>query len=96
MKGPHEYSLQDLLKTVYKQVDVAEALVEQEVIAAYNDVVGELISKLTRTASFRNGVLRVQLSSAALRQELSMRKQSLIEKINEKLSEPVLKDMTFC
>ena len=96
MKGPHEYTLQDVLKTVYRQVDVTDAFAEKEVVAAYNDVVGELIAKLTRTASFRNGVLRVQLNSAALRQEMSMRKESLIEKINEKLSEPVLKDMTFC
>ncbi len=96
MKGPHEYTLQDLLKTIYNRVDVADAFAEKEVITAYNDVVGELIFKLTRTASFRNGVLRVQLTSAALRQEMSMRKESLVEKINEKLTDTALSDIIFC
>ena len=95
MKEAHEYTLQDVLKTVYKQVDVSDALVEREVVAAYNDVVGELIAKLTRKITLAKGVLRVQLSSAALRQEMSMRKESLIEKINEKLSEPRVKDIVF-
>ena len=95
MKGPHEYTLQDLLKTVYKQVDVADAFAEQEVIAAYNEVVGELISKLTLKITLQKNTLHVQLSSATLRQEMSMRKESLVEKINEKISENAISDIVF-
>ncbi|MBR5028431.1 MAG: DUF721 domain-containing protein [Bacteroidales bacterium] len=95
MKGPHEYTLQDLLKTVYKQVDVADAFAEQEVIAAYNEVVGEMIAQLSRNLKLKKDVLHVQLSSAALRQEMSFRKESLLTKINEKNTEVKLKDIVF-
>ena len=87
--------LQDLLKKVYEQNDMTDAVNQRAVIDAYNKVVGDLISKLTKKISFAKGVIRVQLSSAALRQELSMRKQSLVEKINESLQNPIVKDISF-
>jgi len=95
MKGPHEYTIQDVLKTVYRQTGLTEVVAENDAIDAYNAVVGEFIAKLTRKISLNKNVLHVQLSSAALRQELSMRKESVLEKINEIIASGSVKDIFF-
>ena len=95
MKGPHEYKLQDLLQKVYEQNDMTDAVNQNAVIDAYNDVVGEMIAQLSRNFKLKKGVLHVQLSSAALRQEMAFRKESLLAKINEKITGVELKDIVF-
>lgn len=66
-----------------------------QVRAAYNHVVGELIAKLTQSLRFESGILYVRILSAALRHEMTLRKQSLIDKINQQLNRPVLEDIVF-
>ena len=95
MKGPHEYTLQDLLRNVYEQNDMTDAVNQNAVIDAYNEVVGDMIAQLSRNFKLKKGVLHVQLSSAALRQEMSFRKESLLAKINEKITGFELKDIVF-
>lgn len=95
MKEPHEYSLQDLLKVIYRNEDMTDALIERQTIDAYYQVVGDLISKLTGKIVLRGGVLHVHLSSAALRQEMTMRKESLLEKINAQHDGLAVKDIVF-
>ncbi|MBO4740157.1 MAG: DUF721 domain-containing protein [Bacteroidales bacterium] len=95
MKQAHEYTLQDVLITVYRQNGLSDAFAEQEAISAYREVVGDLISKLSRKVMLQKDTLHVQLSSAALRQEMSLRKTTLVEKIAEKTSTPIVKDIVF-
>ncbi|MBQ6726844.1 MAG: DUF721 domain-containing protein [Bacteroidales bacterium] len=95
MKGPHEYTLQDLLKTIYEQNEMTDIVYRKAAIDAYNEVVGEMIAQLSRNFKLKKDVLQVQLSSAALRQEMSYRKDSLLAKINEKMTEFKLKDIVF-
>lgn len=95
MKGPHEYTLQDLLKTIYEQNEMTDIVYGKAAIDAYNEVVGEMIAQLSRNFKLKKDVLHVQLSSAALRQEMSYRKDSLLAKINEKMTEFKLKDIVF-
>lgn len=95
MKGPHEYTLQDLLKTIYEQNEMTDIVYRKAAIDAYNEVVGEMIAQLSRNFKLKKDVLHVQLSSAALRQEMSYRKVSLLAKINEKMTEFKLKDIVF-
>ncbi len=95
MKEPHEYSLQDLLKIIYRSEHMTDAIAEHQAIDAYNQVVGDLISKLTGKMVMRNGVLHVHLSSAALRQEMTMRRESLLEKINAQIDGFAVKDIVF-
>lgn len=95
MKGPHEYTLQDLLKTIYEQNEMTDILYRKAAIDAYNEVVGEMIAQLSRNFKLKKDVLHVQLSSAALRQEMSYRKDALLAKINEKMTEFKLKDIVF-
>ena len=91
----NEHSLQDLLKSVYHNLDMDDTADEIEVKDAYSRVVGDLISRLSRSVRFSQGTLTVQLASAALRQELFYRRDSLAEKINEAIGRRAVKKIVF-
>ncbi|MBQ7279724.1 MAG: DUF721 domain-containing protein [Bacteroidales bacterium] len=93
--GKEVQPLQEYLKTVYRRLDVEEAVSGVEVVTAYKEIVGELISKLSQQMQYKQGCLYVTIASAALRQELSYKRQSLTEKINQKIGKDILKDVIF-
>ena len=91
----NEHTLQELLKKAYHRLDMDDTAREMEVLRVYKAVVGDFISRLTTKVRFEQGVLTVQLASAALRQELTYRRTSLTEKINEMLGYPAVKKIVF-
>lgn len=91
----NEHTLQDLLKKAYRSLDMDGTVDVMEVRNAYHKVVGDLISRLTWSVRYDAGVLTVALSSAALRQELSYRKEGLVNRLNEVLGRSVVKTIKF-
>lgn len=87
--------LQDYLKTVYRQLHIDDAVDGVEVVAAYRQVVGDLINKLTTSVRYDHHRLYVNLASAALRTELSYKRQSLTDKINTTMGRNVLQEIIF-
>lgn len=91
----NEHTLQDLLRQTYHHLEMDDVATEMEVRQMYARIVGDLISRLTRESHYKDGVLTVQLASAALRQELFNRRSSLADKINEALNKKAVKEIRF-
>ncbi|MBO4600151.1 MAG: DUF721 domain-containing protein [Bacteroidales bacterium] len=91
----NEHTLQDLLTKAYRRLDMDDTACEMEVRRAYGVVVGDFIGRLTTAVRFSQGTLTVQLSSAALKQELFYRRHSLAEKINEAAGRKVVNKIVF-
>ena len=91
----NEHTLQQLLKQAYRRLDMDNTAREVEVVHTYNVVVGDFISRLTQKVRYNEGMLTVQLASAALKQELAYRRTSLADKINETLGYPAVKKIVF-
>lgn len=91
----NEYTFHDLLKLVFKNCDMTEQVDEINIIATYKDVVGVLITKLTQDIKVKNKTLYLKVSSAALRNELSYKKQDLINKINANLKTEAIHTIIF-
>ncbi len=94
MKEP-DYKLSGWLKQAFKTINMDDTATEIEVRDAYSRLVGDLIMKLTWEINFDKGVLRVKLASAALRQELTLRRESLQQKLNEALGRNAVKQIVF-
>ncbi|MCR5822422.1 MAG: DUF721 domain-containing protein [Bacteroidales bacterium] len=94
MKEP-DYKLSGWLKQAFKTINMDDTATEIEVRDAYSRLVGDLIMKLTWEINFDKGVLRVKLASAALRQELTLRRESLQQKLNETLGRNAVKQIVF-
>ena len=79
------------INRLFSQLDKAEFATEMEVQRAYRMLAGDLIYKLTPTISYRNGTLRLRFAAAALRHEMTMRRESLRQNINDHLGSEAIK-----
>lgn len=82
----HQFLRQEGLETPYN---------EYKAVQAWNNVVGERFSKYTGNVFMKNQTLYVEIKSAAAKQELQMRKTSLIEQINNAVGAKVVYDIHF-
>ena len=89
----HEYGVSELLEVIYDYYDLRPILDENAVKKAYNEIAGEMISKLTTSISFSDGVLTLNVASAALKQEILQRRTSLQEKINASIGKDLVKEI---
>lgn len=94
MKKKYAQPISDLL-TDFLDVNssLKVKLAEHRAVKAWNELLGEGVSKYTRNIYFKRNILYVHLSSAVLRAELIMNKDGLIEKINEYAGMPVVSDI---
>ncbi len=70
-------------------------LAEHRAVKAWYEVLGEGVSKYTKSVYFRRNTLYVHLSSSVLRAELMMSKEGLIDKINEYAEMQIVRDIIF-
>ena len=82
-----DYYIQRMLR----QWDMADYASEIEVEQAYRRLAGDLIMRLTQRVSFKKGTLWLKYMSAALRQEMTYRRESLRQKMNEDLGREAVK-----
>ena len=74
---------------------VAQKLAETRVIQSWSGVIGSGAMKYTTGIYIRNKVLYVRLSSAVLRNELTMCREQLIARLNNEVGEEVIRDIVF-
>ena len=92
------YSMKELIDAALRSCNFDETLTKESVEKAYRDVVGEFISKLTRSVSYntKNHTLFVELASAALKQEISYKCSDLCDAINRQLGKDEVKTLKLC
>lgn len=86
-----DYYIQRMLR----QWDLADFASEIEVERAYRRLAGDLIGRLTQRVGFKKGTLRLKYMSAALRQEMTYRRESLRQAINADLGGDVVKKIVI-
>ena len=80
------------MERFFKRYELTDTASEMRVERIYRALVGDTISRLTLKISYKKGTLRLRLASAALRQEITFRKERLRQAINDQLgSEEVQK-----
>ena len=79
------------IQKMFRQWDLADFASEVEVERVYKQMAGDLINRLTQRITFKKGTLRLKYPAAALRQEMTFRRESLRQKMNEELGGEVIK-----
>lgn len=86
-----DYYIQRMLR----QWNMADFASEMQVEKVYKQLAGDLVSRLTQRLQFRKGTLRLKYAAAALRQEMTLRRESLRQRINEELGGEVVKKIVI-
>lgn len=79
------------IQKMFRQWNLADFASELQVENTYKRLAGDLIVRLTESIRYKKGVLRLRFMSAALRQEMTWRRDSLQQKMNEELGGDVIK-----
>ena len=95
MQRKEAQRLSDLLPKVLSDQNLTQRLDETQIGVLWRNLFSETVAGYTTRAQMRNGKLYVSLSSAILRNELMCNKISLIERLNEELGKPLVKDIIF-
>ena len=88
-------SIHDAMLGLMRELGIAPKMAQYDVIAAWPDVVGPQIARVTAPQRMENGVLYVAMTTAPWRAELSMKRLELIEKMNTRVGTRVVNDIRF-
>lgn len=80
-----DYTIDHFLQRALRRLDLGEVADEARVERIYRQLAGDLISRLTPSVNFSRGILTLRFSAAALRHEMSHRRESLRQRINDQL-----------
>ena len=89
-------SIKDLVMQSLRTNGLETPLLQKRLVEAWPIVAGEVIGKYTQNAYIRNQTLFVNLSSPALRADMSMRRIGFVKKLNAYVGSQVIVDIRFC
>lgn len=95
MKRNDAEPIGNLIRNFLRQESLDTPLNEQRLIHSWGEIMGNLIASYTKEVYIRNQVLYVHLTSAALRQELMMERESLVRKLNNHMGAAVINHIVF-
>lgn len=73
--------------------DLEKPLLEHRVLEQWADILGPTIARYSRDITVKEGMLRVRITNAALRQELFEQRFRLIRKLNDAVGGEAIKDI---
>ena len=85
--------LKKVLKKTIESSGFKNAILQEEAVSVWPDVVGENISKISKATNVDKGVLFIKVESAVWKQELYMQKNEIINKINKKIGSKAIKEI---
>jgi len=88
-------TLGDALDELVETLGIKKKLREQDVFAFWDKAVGERIAGVAKPTRILKGTLFVSVKTGAWRNELSMRKQEIVGRLNEILDDEIVKDIKF-
>ena len=83
------------IKNFLRKTGLEKAVAQQNALEMWSTVVGKNVAKNTSAESIEHGTMLVRASTSAWRQELQFQKKEIINSINKKLRQKIIKDIKF-
>jgi predicted nucleic acid-binding Zn ribbon protein len=94
-KKGNEYTLKQAIEEMMQTYRLQGKIDEMKLIGSWEKVMGPAIAKFTGKVHIENRILFVELSSAALRQELSYGRSKIVKLLNEEAGGNVIDDVVL-
>lgn len=92
MASANTLSITDALVEYLRESGLEQSVLDVQIEEVWPQVMGETISKLTRSIEVKDGMLIVHVNSAALKAQLFENRFELVRKLNEAVGAPAIKD----
>jgi predicted nucleic acid-binding Zn ribbon protein len=93
IKRSNEYTLKEAITELLETYRLNTKMDEVKAVEAWEKLMGPAIARYTRHISISNRTLYIEITSAALRQELSYGKSRIINMMNEAAGTSVIDDV---
>lgn len=95
MRRSKTISLAEAIQDYIKEMNLGDKLREVSVIESWESIVGKAIAARTSRVYIREGILYVHLKSSIVRNELSMLREALREKLNNQAGTELIKEIVL-
>ncbi len=95
MRRSNTQKLSDVLKDYIRENKLDKKLNELDVVASWEELLGQTVARYTESLRIQNGTLFVKTSSPALRNELIMMKEEIRRRLNEKAGQELVRQIVF-
>lgn len=92
-KMPKPAAVAELLSAVFRGTPTEKCLKEGRIWLEWDKAVGKQIASRARPVSFRAGTLTVTVTSAPWMQQLTFLKKGIMEKLNARLGDELVRDI---
>lgn len=83
----------DVLVAFLRENNLEKPLLERELVQRWPEIMGPAVAQLTRAIEMEDGLLRVKITSAALRATLFDERRQLIDRLNRAMGATVVRDI---
>jgi len=95
MYKKNEMSLGEAIRAYLKAMGLDKKLKERNLVNSWEEVMGKNVANATGKIVLHKQVLFVQLNSSVVRHQLQMMKSGIIDALNRKAGEILVKDIVF-
>lgn len=88
-------SIKQVIESYMEDIDPDKKLVRGKIINSWSEIVGETIAKRTQKIYIIKNTLYIHLDSAIIKSEVYYIRQAIIEKINKRYGEEIIKKIVF-
>ena len=85
-------SISDALVDYLRESGLEQSVLDMQIEQVWPRVMGETVTKLTRSIEMRDGMLIVHVNSAALKAQLFENRFELVKKLNEAVGANAIRD----
>ena len=85
----------DLATQIMAKAGMANRVKLEDILAAWQEIVGTFLFKLTRPDTFERGVLTVRLMQPTAHHALMQEKVKILKRLQEKLPDAKIRDIRF-
>ncbi len=85
-------SISDALVDYLRESGLEQSVLDMQIEQAWPRVMGETVTKLTRSIEMRDGMLIIHVNSAALKAQLFENRFELVKKLNEAVGANAIRD----
>ncbi len=85
-------SISDVLVDYLRENGLEQDVLDVQIEEAWPRVMGDTVTRLTRSVEMKNGLLIVHVNSAALKTQLFENRFELVRKLNEAVGAPAIRD----
>jgi predicted nucleic acid-binding Zn ribbon protein len=92
MTSAKTQSISDALVSYLRESGLEQSVLDVQIEEVWPQVMGDVVTRLTRSVEVRDGVLYVRVNSAALKTQLFENRFEMVRKLNEAVGAKAIRD----